>query len=50
MTVLFSYMDGFVNICARVTAMDAVNLVNTMFITYDNLTEKHDIYKVRQKG
>ena len=46
-TVMFSYLDGFVTICSQVKAMEVVNLVNTMFTTLDNLTDKHDVYKVR---
>lgn len=45
-TVMFSYLDGFVTICSQVSAMEIVNLVNTMFTTLDKLTEKHDVYKV----
>ena len=43
---MFSYLDGFVSICSQVKAMEIVNLVNTMFTTLDNLTDKHDVYKV----
>ena len=45
-TVMFTYMDGFAHICSRVSAMQAVNLVNSMFIKFDALTEEHDVYKV----
>lgn len=47
-TVMFSYLDGFVTICSQVSAMEIVSLVNTMFTTLDKLTEKHDVYKVTQ--
>ena len=48
---MFSYLDGFVTICSQVSAMEIVNLVNTMFTTLDKLTEKHDVYKViRDRG
>lgn len=43
---MFSYLDGFDNICANVTPMEVVNLVNKMFLTFDKLSEKHDVYKV----
>lgn len=43
---MFSYLDGFDHICANVTPMEVVNLVNKMFLTFDKLSEKHDVYKV----
>lgn len=44
---MFSYLDGFDHICANVTPMEVVNLVNKMFLTFDKLSEKHEVYKVR---
>lgn len=44
---MFSYLDGFDNICAKVTPMEVVTLVNKMFLTFDILSEKHDVYKVK---
>ena len=46
-TVMFSYLDGFVAICSQVDAMEIVSLVNNMFTSFDKLTEKHDVYKVQ---
>lgn len=43
---MFSYLDGFDDICAKVTPMEVVTLVNKMFLTFDTLSEKHDVYKV----
>lgn len=43
---MFSYLDGFDHICANVTPMEVVNLVNKMFLTFDKLSEKHEVYKV----
>lgn len=43
---MFSYLDGFDNICSKVMPMEVVNLVNKMFLTFDKLSEKHDVYKV----
>ena len=45
--MMFSYLDGFVTICSQVDAMEVVNLVNNMFISFDKLTEQHDVYKVK---
>ncbi|XP_068723513.1 soluble guanylate cyclase 88E-like [Montipora capricornis] len=49
-TVMFSYLDGFVTICSQVKAMEVVNLVNTLFTILDNLTDKHDVYKCETLG
>ena len=46
---MFSYLDGFDHICANVTPMEVVNLVNKMFLTFDKLSEKHGVYKVSRK-
>ena len=43
---MFSYLDGFDRICTKVTPMEVVSLVNKMFLTFDTLSEKHDVYKV----
>ena len=45
---MFSYLDNFDNICANVSPMEVVTLVNKMFLTFDELSEKHDVYKVRR--
>ena len=45
---MFSYLDGFDNICANVMPMEAVKLVNKMLVTFDKLSEKHDVYKVNR--
>ncbi|KAL9979703.1 hypothetical protein ACROYT_G017405 [Oculina patagonica] len=49
-TIMFSYLDGFDNICANVPPMEVVNLVNKMFLTFDKLSEKHDVYKFETLG
>lgn len=49
-TIMFSYLDGFDHICANVTPMEVVNLVNKMFLTFDELSEKHDVYKFETLG
>ena len=45
---MFSYLDNFDNICSSVSPMEVVTLVNKMFLTFDELSEKHDVYKVRR--
>lgn len=49
-TIMFSYLDGFDNICSKVMPMEVVNLVNKMFLTFDKLSEKHDVYKFETLG
>ena len=49
-TIMFSYLDGFDHICANVTPMEVVNLVNKMFLTFDKLSEKHEVYKVSREN
>ena len=44
---MFSYLDAFDHICSKVTPMEVVTLVNRMFLTFDKLSEKHDVYKVK---
>ncbi|XP_020908568.1 soluble guanylate cyclase 88E [Exaiptasia diaphana] len=49
-TVMFSYMDGFASICARVSPMKAVTLINNVFTLFDRLTERHNVYKFETLG
>lgn len=49
-TIMFSYLDNFDNICASVSPMEVVTLVNKMFLTFDELSEKHDVYKFETLG
>lgn len=46
---MFSYLDGFDYICVNVILMEVVNLVNKMFLIFDELSEKYDVYKVSRK-
>ena len=45
--MMFSYLDGFATICSQVDAMEVVNLVNNMLISFDKLTVQHDVYQVK---
>ncbi|XP_022801702.1 soluble guanylate cyclase 88E-like isoform X2 [Stylophora pistillata] len=49
-TIMFSYLDNFDNICASVSPMEVVSLVNKMFLNFDKLSEKHDVYKFETLG
>ena len=45
-TILFSDMVGFTNICSRIQPMDVVSLLNEMYTKFDRLTEAHRVRKV----
>lgn len=45
-TVLFSDVIDFDEICQRLAAMNIVALLNVIFTRFDALTEKHHVYKV----
>ena len=46
-TILFSDVIGFSTICSRIPPMEIVKLLNRIFTNYDEVTEKHPVYKVR---
>ena len=45
-TILFSDIKGFTTICSRCQAMDVVGMLNSLYTRFDNLLEKHNVYKV----
>ena len=45
-TIMFSYLIGFTDICARVTAMEVVECINTVFTLFDSIVDKYDTFKV----
>uniref|UniRef100_A0A6A7FMP9 guanylate cyclase n=3 Tax=Hirondellea gigas TaxID=1518452 RepID=A0A6A7FMP9_9CRUS len=49
-TILFSDVVTFTEICARITPMQVVSMLNAMYSIFDNLTEKHSVYKVETIG
>ncbi|KXJ05236.1 Soluble guanylate cyclase 88E [Exaiptasia diaphana] len=49
-TVLFSYLDGFIKLCSNVDAMEVVALVDRMLRVFDVLSEQHDVYKFETLG
>ncbi|KAL3315821.1 hypothetical protein Ciccas_005546 [Cichlidogyrus casuarinus] len=49
-TILFSDVVGFTTICSRMTPLDVVNMLNDMYSVFDQLTEKHKVYKVETIG
>lgn len=49
-TILFSDIVTFTNMAALCHPMDIVKLLNNLFQRFDQLTTKHDIYKVETIG
>ncbi|OQV13826.1 Soluble guanylate cyclase 88E [Hypsibius exemplaris] len=45
-SILFSDMYQFVNICERLTPLEVVSLLNAMYVSFDSRTEEHNVYKV----
>ncbi|KAG8185844.1 hypothetical protein JTE90_004386 [Oedothorax gibbosus] len=49
-TVLFSDVVSFTEICSRIAPMEVVSMLNCMYSLFDQLTEKHNVYKVETIG
>ncbi|XP_063861386.1 soluble guanylate cyclase 88E-like isoform X2 [Scylla paramamosain] len=49
-TILFSDVVNFTEICSRITPMEVVSMLNAMYSIFDKLTEKHVVYKVETIG
>ncbi|XP_042225179.1 soluble guanylate cyclase 88E-like isoform X2 [Homarus americanus] len=49
-TILFSDVVTFTQICSRITPMEVVSMLNAMYSIFDKLTEKHNVYKVETIG
>jgi adenylate cyclase len=49
-TVLFSHINDFDDIAASLTAHEVVALLNTIFSSYDTLTDQWSVYKVETIG
>ena len=45
-TILFSDVVGFTKICTKISPMDVVTLLNSMYIKFDQLSVKYRVYKV----
>jgi adenylate cyclase len=45
-SVLFSDVVTFTEICSRISPMEVVSMLNAMYSIFDNLTEKNFVYKV----
>ncbi|XP_074644360.1 guanylate cyclase soluble subunit beta-2-like [Tubulanus polymorphus] len=49
-TILFSDIVTFTNIAAACSPLDIVKMLNAMYLRFDRLTTKHDVYKVETIG
>ena len=48
-SVLFSDVVGFTNICSLISPMDVVTMLNSMYTVFDQISEQHNVYKVSQE-
>ncbi|CAF3306133.1 unnamed protein product [Rotaria socialis] len=49
-TILFSDVVGFTSICALLTPMEVVSILNEMYTKFDKCLESHNCYKVETIG
>uniref|UniRef100_A0A1B0GMY5 Uncharacterized protein n=1 Tax=Phlebotomus papatasi TaxID=29031 RepID=A0A1B0GMY5_PHLPP len=49
-SVLFSDVVTFTEICSRITPMEVVSMLNAMYSIFDTLTERNGVYKVETIG
>ncbi|CAF3607480.1 unnamed protein product [Adineta steineri] len=49
-TILFSDVVGFTSICASLTPMEVVSILNEMYTKFDKCLESHNCYKVETIG
>ncbi|XP_033120977.1 guanylate cyclase soluble subunit beta-2-like, partial [Anneissia japonica] len=49
-TLLFSDIVSFTNICSQCRPIDIVNMLNALYTRFDRLTSVHDVYKVETIG
>lgn len=46
-SILFSDVVTFTEICSRITPMEVVSMLNAMYSIFDTLTERNRVYKVK---
>lgn len=46
-SILFSDVVTFTEICSRISPMEVVSMLNGMYSIFDTLTERNNVYKVK---
>ena len=46
-SILFADLVSFTPMCKRLKPMEVVCLLNSLFVAFDELCDKHHVYKVR---
>lgn len=49
-SILFSDIKGFTNLAASINTVQLIDLLDSLFGTFDTLTDKHGVYKVETIG
>ncbi|XP_013413325.1 soluble guanylate cyclase 88E [Lingula anatina] len=49
-TIGFSYLIGFTEVCAHVSAMESVQVINSAFTLFDSVSDKYKVFKVETLG
>ncbi|CAH1787649.1 unnamed protein product [Owenia fusiformis] len=49
-TIMFSFLIGFNDICEKVSALDIIQCINSIITLFDNIVEKFDVFKVETLG
>jgi len=48
-SILFSDVVTFTEICSRISPMEVVSMLNAMYSLFDTLTERNRVYKVSRE-
>ncbi|GMR60628.1 hypothetical protein PMAYCL1PPCAC_30823, partial [Pristionchus mayeri] len=49
-SILFTDIVGFTNICSKLNALEVVHLLNSMYTAFDEIIDVHGVYKVETIG